>query len=212
MKEEIVLQAAPRSETGSSAVNRLRRQGLLPGVIYGQGEPKNVQIDSASFSAMQRQHTSENLMLSLQVEGDTTHKVLVRDVQHHPLTGLPIHVDLYELSMTKRVTVAIPLECVGTPIGVSRDGGLMEQLLREVEVDCLPDDILELIELDVSKVEVGDSLTVADLPLDPEKYEVITAPGIAVVAVAAARVDDSAGEDGDGKGEPEVIGAKPAED
>lgn len=212
MKEEIVLNASPRAETGSSAVNRMRKQGFLPGVIYGQGTPKNVNLDAASFAAMQRHHTSENVLISLQVEGDATHKVLVRDVQHHPLTGSPIHVDLYELSMSKRVTVSIPLEMMGVPIGVTRDGGLMDQLLREVEVDCLPDDILEIIELDVSALEVGDSLTVADLPLDREKYEMITAPGIAVVSVAAARVEEASdGESAEGTSgaEPEVIGGKP---
>ncbi len=208
MREEIVLSAKPRTETGSSAVNRLRKAGFLPGVIYGQGgTPKNVNLDSASFAAMQRHHTSENLMISLQLEGDTTHKVLVREVQHHPLSGAPIHVDLYELSMTERVTVSIPVELVGEPVGVTRDGGILEQLLRDVEIDCLPDDILETIELDVSGLGVGDSLSVEDLPLDAEKYEVLTAKDIAVAAVSAARVDDSeSAEEGEAGAQPEVVG------
>lgn len=207
MKEQIVLAASARTESGSSAVNRLRRQGQLPGVIYGQGAPKSVRLDAAAFAAMQRQHTSENLMMSLEIEGDQAHKVLVREVQHHPLTGAPLHVDFYELNMAKRVTVAIPLELVGEPVGVVRDGGLMEQMLREVEVDCLPDDILEVIEIDVSAIEVGGALSVADIPLDREKYEVLTAPEVAVAIVAAARVDAVAdGEAGDGQ--PEVIGEK----
>lgn len=210
MSEESVLAATVRTETGSGAVNRLRKQGALPGVVYGLADPKNVQVDAAAFSAIQRHHSSENVMLKLEVEGDQAHNVLVRDVQHHPLSGVPMHVDFYELSMTKRVTVDIPVELIGTPIGVTRDGGLMEQMLREVEIDCLPGDIPEQIELDVSKLEVGDGLNVGDIPLDSEKYEVVTASDIAIVLVAAARVED-AGADADEEtaaaaGEPEVIG------
>ncbi len=214
MKEEITLAATARSETGSSAVNRLRKQGRLPGVIYGQDAPKNVSFDTATFLAMQRHHTSENVMLSLNIEGDRAHKVLVREVQHHPLTGLPTHVDFYEVSMTKRVAVAIPLEVTGTPIGVSRDGGILEQLVREIEVECLPDDILEQVDLDVSALEIGASLTVEDIPLDAEKYEKITAPEIAVVAIFAPRVDDAAaeGEAADAAQQPEVIGAADEQD
>ena len=214
MSEESVLAATVRTETGSGAVNRLRKQGTLPGVIYGLAEPKNVQVDAAAFSAIQRHHTSENVMLKLEIEGDKSHNVLVRDVQHHPLSGVPMHVDFYELSMTKRVTVDVSVELVGTPIGVTRDGGLMEQMLREVEIDCLPGDIPEQVELDVSKLEIGDGLTVGDIELDPAKYEIVTAPDIAIVLVAAARVEEAEeeAEAAAAEGEPEVIGEETDEE
>ena len=211
MKEEITLAAQARTETGSSAVGRLRRSGQVPGVIYGAGDPKNVRFDAAVFAGIQRHHTSENVMLSLNVEDDRAHKVLIREVQHHPLTGAVVHVDFYELSMTKRVTVAIPVELIGTPIGVTRDGGVLEQQLREVEVDCLPDDIVEGFELDISALEIGDGLTVADISMDASKYELITATDIAVASVSAPRVEekDEAEEGAAVEGEePEVIGEK----
>lgn len=211
MKEEIKLPAQARTETGSSAVNRLRREGQVPGVIYGASEPKNVAFDAAVFASIQRHHQSENVMLDLEIDGDRSHKVLMREVQHHPLTGKPIHVDFYELSMTRKVRVEIPVAFSGTPVGVTRDGGILEQLVREIEVECLPDDIVEEIAVDVSGLEVGDGITVEDLPLDPAKYTKITSDDIAVAAVSAARVEeeaDEAEEDAaEGDQEPEVIGA-----
>lgn len=215
MKEEIKLAAEARPETGSSAVQRLRKAGRVPGVIYGAGDPKNVSFDAAVFASIQRRHHSENVMLSLDIAGDRVHKVLMREVQHHPLTSAPIHVDFYELSMTRKVRVEIPVELTGTPIGVSRDGGILEQLVREIEVECLPDDILEEIAVDVSALEVNDGLTVDDLALDAAKYTKVTAGDIAVAAVSAARVDEAAAE-GDEEAatgaEPEVIGAAKEED
>lgn len=213
MKEEIKLAARLRTEAGSTAVNRLRKQGVLPGVIYGIGQPKSVSFDAAAFATMQRHHTSENVMLSLAIENDTTHTVLIREVQHHPLTGLPLHVDFYEVSMDQSVAVSIPLELVGTPVGVTRDGGILEHLLREIEVECLPGDIVEQIDLDVSAMEVGANLTVADIPLDRAKYAITTAEDIAVAAVSAARVEEEADETEAQEGdEPEVISEKKAED
>lgn len=211
MKEEIQLPAQARTETGTSAVNRLRRRGSVPGVVYGSGEPRNVHFSAATFAALQRHHASENVMLSLEIEGDQSRKVLIRDVQHHPLTGDPLHVDFYELSMTRRVSVSIPVELTGEPVGVTRDGGVLEHLLREIEVDCLPDDIVENFELDVSALEIGDRLSVSDVPLDASRYEVLTSSEIAVAAVAAPRVEEEPeaeeGEGAEGE-EPEVIGEK----
>ncbi len=209
MKEEIKLAAEARQEIGSSAVQRLRKAGKVPGVIYGAGDPKNVSFDAATFASIQRHHHSENVMLSLDIDGDRTHKVLMREVQHHPLTGAPIHVDFYELSMTRKVRVEIPVELTGTPIGVTRDGGILEQLVREIEVECLPDDILEEIKVDVSALEVNDGLTVDDIALDPAKYKKITAGDIAVAAVSAARVGEEGeeAEEAATGAEPEVIGA-----
>jgi len=215
MKEEIKLAARVREEKGSSAVNRLRKEGSVPGVVYGLSEPRNVSFNAATFASLQRHHTSENVMLSLEIEGSPPLKVLIRDVQHHPLTGAPLHVDFYELSMTKKVDVDIPIELTGTPVGVTRDGGVLEHLLREIEVACLPDDIVELFELDVSGLEIGDRLTVADVPLDATKYELITSLEVAVAAVAAPRVEEEPeaveAEAAEGE-EPEVIGEKKEEE
>jgi large subunit ribosomal protein L25 len=153
-------------------------------------------------------------MVTLEIEGDQHRKVLIREVQHHTLTGAPLHVDFYELSLTKRVSVAVPLELVGTPVGVSLGGGNLEHLLREVEIECLPDDIVEMLELDVSALNIGDRLMARDIPLDTTKYGLVTSPDIAVAAVAAPRVEAAtAVEEGAAASgaEPEVIKEKKTE-
>jgi large subunit ribosomal protein L25 len=211
MKEEIKLAAKLRSEHGSSSVTKLRRTGMVPGVVYGTNKPVNVSFNAAAFATMQRHHTSENVMVTLEIEGDQHRKVLIREVQHHTLTGAPLHVDFYELSMTKRVTVSIPLELVGTPVGVTQGGGNLEHLVRDVEVECLPDDIVEVLELDVSALEIGDRLVAGDIPLDAAKHVLVTAPDIAVASVAAPRVDTSAEQGGPAAGEPEVLKEKKTE-
>ncbi len=212
MKEQIKLKAQARSEQGSTKVNRLRKSGLLPGIIYGTNEPKKVAFDTAEFATLQRHHSSENLMVELDIEGDRTHKVLIREVQHHPVTGRPLHVDFYELAMDKKVRVAVPVECAGTPVGVSQNGGILEQLLREIEVECLPDDIVEEFVIDVSALGVDDGLTVADIPLDASKYELVTDGSVAVVAVAPPRTEEQAAEDEAAEDEPSVIGEKKEEE
>ena len=216
MNDEITLAAQARKETGKSAAGKLRREGRLPGIIYGVGEPKTVSFDASRFAALQRHHTSENVMIDLEIEGDRTHKVLMREVQHHPLTSLPLHVDFYELSMTKAVRVSVPIECTGAPIGVTRDGGVLEQHLREVELECLPSDIPEEVVVDVSALELGHGLTVVDLPLDSSTFTVITGGDIAVASVSAPRVEEATEEveaaAGAAGAEPEVLGEKKSEE
>lgn len=215
MNQETKLSAQARQETGSGAMNRLRKQGLVPGVIYGpEKEPIHVQFSEHDFSQFLRHHTSENVMLDVEVENADTHKVLIREVQHHPLTGRPIHADFYELSMTRTVNVDIPIELVGEPAGVTQQGGVLEQLLRTVEVECLPGDIVEQFELDVSALEIGDRLAIKDLPIDRQKYEILVDDEVAVAAVAAPRIEEEvvteeAAEALAEGAEPERIGEKP---
>lgn len=189
MKEEIKMIAQSRTEKGKGAVNRLRRQGLVPGVMYGSSTPKNVTINAHEFMQLMRKHASDNLMLDLEIEGVGSHKVLIREVQRHPLRAEPVHVDFYELSLTERVRVSVPLELVGEPVGVTQQGGVLEHLVREVEVECLPSDIPDRFELDVSAMELGQRLAVRDIPLDLTQFEMLTVADVAVAAVAAPRVE-----------------------
>jgi large subunit ribosomal protein L25 len=213
MKEEAKISAQLRTEQGTRANNRLRKQGLVPGVIYGGQEPKNVQFNEKVFTQFLRHHTSENVMLDLAIEGDQSHKVLIREVQHHPISGRPLHADFYELDLTRQVRVSIPLACIGDPVGVTQQGGTLEHLMREIEVECLPTDIIEEFDLDVSALNVGDRLLVKDIPLDRSRYTMITADDVAVAMVAAARVEEApAAEEGEVGAEPEVIKEKKTEE
>jgi len=199
MSNDIVVNAKTREDTGSAAMGRLRRSGWLPAVVYGAGHASAMlQINEHDFEMMLSHHASEAMMLSLVVDGGTPKKVLLKSVQHHPVNGHPIHVDFQVVDLQRKLHADVPLELVGEPAGAAK-GGVLEHLLRSIEVACLPDDLVELFEVDVSGLDIGDILTVADIALDRERYEILTDADIAVTTVAAPRVAE---EDEDGEAEP----------
>jgi large subunit ribosomal protein L25 len=189
----MTVKAEPRTVGGTSGVRRLRRQGILPGVVYGSGKQGlNIQLDEHTFSKALGQRGGEHAIMDLDIEGQGAKKVLLQEVQHHPVTGQIIHVDFHEISMTKKLRVEVPLKLVGEPAGVSQQGGVLEFLLRQVEVECLPTDIPDSIDLDVSKMMIGDTMKVSDIHLDPAKVAVLSNKDLAVVALAAPREEEAA--------------------
>ena len=216
MAEEAKLDVTTRDISGSAGVRRLRRDGVLPGVVSCDGaESRSVQLNRHDFVQMLRRHTSENLIMDMSIDGSELKKVLLREVQHDPLTEEILHVDFVEISMTKKMRTRIHLSIVGEPIGVTRDGGILEFLLRDLEVECLPGDLVEQIQVEVSALEIGDAIQVDDLVVDP-KLTVLTAGDVAVASVSAPRVEEdvvpaegAVAVDG---AEPEVIGAKKEEE
>ncbi|MBU0676769.1 MAG: 50S ribosomal protein L25 [Verrucomicrobia bacterium] len=213
MSEETKILATKREAGGTSEARGLRREGRIPAVVYTSGKAaKSVALNERDFEAMLRHHTSENVIVDLDIEGDKVRHVLLKEVQHHPVSGSILHIDFYEVKKGQKIKVDIPVELVGEPIGVTRDGGVLEHVLREVEVECLPKDLVEQFALDVSGLEIGDHLLVKDLAVDPSKYELLTDEDLAVAAVAAPRlveeVTEEEGAEGAAGAEPEVIGEK----
>ncbi len=209
---EVKVAAQPRDTKGTKASRRLRREGLFPGIIYGADSGTvMVQVNEHDFHQSLHGHASEHIMLDLDIGGEVR-KVLLQDVQHDPLTGGIIHADFHEVSLTEKLTVTVVVELAGEPVGVTRDGGILEHTLREIEIECLPADIPEMIEVDVSGLEIGDSLTVEDIKVDTSKIEVLTDADVAVASVAAPKIEEEPeageGEAGEGTAEPEVIGEK----
>ncbi len=189
--KEVKLAAKPREGKGSGPAGRLRHKGFFPAVVYGEGKSnRNVQLNEHDFRQTLKGHVSESLILDLDVEGQGMSKVLIKEVQHHPLTGQILHVDFHEISMTKKLRVEIPVALVGDPVGVTQMGGVLEHLLRTVEVECLPSDIIEHVTLDVSALSVGDSLNVGHIQLDPAKYHIVSDKGLAVATVAAPKAEE----------------------
>jgi large subunit ribosomal protein L25 len=208
--------AESRTDTGTTAARRLRREGWLPGVVNNDKcESRLIRINQHDFEMMLHSHRSEHLMVDLAIDGKTPKKVLLKEVQHDPLSGEPQHAEFLEVSLTKKMTVTIPLVLVGDPTGVVNEGGVLEQLLRQIEVSCLPTDLVESIEVDVSGLHVGDILTVASLKVD-SKLEVKTEGNVAIAGVAApvaeeepaAAAEGEAAAEGAAPAEPEVIGEK----
>lgn len=214
MAEETKLEARSRDVSGSAAARRLRGQGLLPGILYGgKGKPHLIQTNRHTFVQMLRHHASESLIIDLSVDGKRAKKVLLKEVQHDPLTDEAIHADFVQVSMTKRMRVNVPVTLVGEPVGVTQGGGILDHVMRELEVECLPTDLVEEIVVDVSGLDVAQSLQVKDLDVDP-KLTVLTDGDIAVAGVLAPHVV-AEGEEGEEEAaaaegeEPEVIGEKP---
>lgn len=206
----------PRAAQGSARAGRLRRQGLLPAVVYGSGKPgRSIQLNLHDFEQTLRGHAGENILMDLEIEGDKTLKVLLKEIQHHPVSGKMTHADFNEISMTEKLRVELPIRLVGEPTGVSQQGGVLEYLIRQLAVECLPTDIVEHVDLDVSALNIGQSLTVADIKLDPARYTILTAKDVAVATVAAPRAEEevapAAAAAGEGAAEPEVITAKKEE-
>lgn len=207
------LAAESRDTTGSSAARRLRREGLVPGVVNNdKGESRRIRLNRHDFEMLLHGHASENLILDLEVDSAAPVKVLLKEVQHDPLTGHAIHADFLEISMTRRMRIGIAIKLVGEPIGVSQEGGILDHGLRSLEVECLPTDLIEEIEVDVSGIGLGKSILVRDLKVDP-KLTVVTPGDLAVASVSAPKMEEvapveGAAVEGEVPAEPELVDAK----
>ena len=190
--KETKLTAKTRAEKGSASAGRLRRTGWFPAVVYGEGRPGlDIQLNEHDFVMMLRSHRSENMIVDLTVEGkDKPLKVMLKAMQHHPLTGRVIHVDFYEVSMTRKIEIDVPVKLVGVPTGVANEGGILEHVLRTLTVQCLPGDLIEEFALDVADLHIGKTLRVRDVPVDAAKYKVLSDPDQVVAAVAAPRTEE----------------------
>lgn len=215
MADDTLVKAVERTVTGSSAARRLRKKGVLPcNLSTDEQGARSLQMNLHDFEMMLKHHSSENLVLDLQVGDEKPIKVLLRDVQHDSVTDYACHADFVEVSMTRKMRVDVPISLTGEPVGVTQTGGVLEHLLRELEVECLPGDIVESFPVDVSGLNIGDSILVGALDT-PDTWQVLTDGEIAVASVAAPRLEEEpaaeeAGETAEA-GEPEVIGEKEGE-
>ena len=167
MAKQVKLKAEPRTSSGRSAVRKLRERGLIPAIIYGgTDKPQPLQLAAREINAMMSQASGENVLVELEIAGQgSTRTALVQEVQHSPVGGDIRHVDFHAISMDQVIEAEVPLEPTGTPIGVKTFGGLLEQSLRALAIECLPGDLPDRITVDVSNLNIGDSVHVRDIPL-----------------------------------------------
>jgi large subunit ribosomal protein L25 len=216
MAQQAKLTVQARTQVGRNAIKKVRKEGLIPGVIYGVGqEPINLEVNGRQLSTVLAHASSENILLELEiVDGDNKRNSLamIQEVQHHPIQRQILHVDFHAVSATEKITAEVPIETIGEPVGVKTNGGLLEHNLRELEVECLPGDLPERIEVDVTNLDISQSIHVKDLKLPPG-VEAVTDPDLTVVAVSAPRVDEEPTEAlGATPAAPEVITAKKPEE
>lgn len=163
MSKKTTLKAAPRLRSGSGKLKQMRREGWLPSVIYGRGvENENLKIDSKTFSELLANSSSDSILINLDVEGDGSRSVFLKTIQHDPLTGHALHVDFLAVNDKTEITANIPIHLVGESVGV-KAGGILEQYAHTIEITCLPKDLPDELEHDISALNDADSLTIAEI-------------------------------------------------
>jgi large subunit ribosomal protein L25 len=164
------LNAKARTETGKGPARRLRSTGRLPAIFYGPGiNPAMISIDYLQLEKMLKGRSAENIIFDLIIDDDKKNepkKVMIKEMQRDPVTREYLHIDLCEIAMGKEIEANIPIQLIETPIGVT-NGGILEHLQREVKVSCLPKDLVDSIDVDVSGLDIGQSLHIGDISFPP---------------------------------------------
>lgn len=188
--KSVPLTIYPRKMSGRLGVKKLRAQGRVPAVMYGRhNAPQNLEVDYKAIDTLIKHSFSENLLVDLSTQDDGGRRLaIIKEVQHHPLTGLILHVDFQELVENEPVTITVPIESLGESVGVKVGGGVLEHVLFNMKVRGLPKDLPEVIQVDVSNLNIGQSLHIGDLPLPPG-VEVVGDKKIVVMSVAQGRTE-----------------------
>ena len=186
------LTVTPREGVGKSVARRLRRSGKTPGILYGGASPVNIAVDPREVFRIIHGHEGSTQLLRVTFAGSKDSRmVILRDIQLDPVSEDLVHVDLQEVNMDKPIQVTVALHHVGEPIGVRDTQGILEMVLREIQVSCLPANIPEDIKADVSNLAIGDVLTVGELVV-PEGVRVLTDKAQAVATVAPPAAEEVA--------------------
>ena len=192
---DTTLQSETRSERGKNLARRLRRNGRLPGIVYGDSGGQSardavaVSVDPDALSRILHSDAGVNTLIGLTVDSGKPSQVLIKDFQLDPVTGQLLHVDFYRLAMNKVITVTIPVVLTGVAEGVRMQGGLVAFEQREFTIECLPTEIPEHVEVDVSDLKIGHSVRVQDL-LEGVSWQPVTDPGTLLVHVIAPKVEE----------------------
>ena len=211
MVNKTVIEAEPRTETGKNVARRLRQSGHMPGVLYGAGQPTvPVSLNPRQVRTVLESETGRNTILTVEVKGGETSEAMLVDWQYEPVHSRLLHVDLKRIVLDQQLQATVPVVRLGEAPGVKLQGGILEFVAREVEVECLPADIPDSIHADVSELMIGTSVRVRDLKVD-EKVRVLSDPELVVVHVVAPRqVEEKPAEEAvvpeeAASAEPEVI-------
>jgi large subunit ribosomal protein L25 len=230
MAQFVALAANPRTQTGKGAARQIRFQKKVPAVIYGHGRPtQSLEVDAQALEQALTGIEPASTIIELTLEGKKA-RTLIREIQRHPVRPDIIHVDFYEIHADEKVTLKVPVHLVGTPDGVRNAGGVLDQVTREVEIEVLPEQIPDRVELDVTALIIGRSLHVRDLNIPnatilthgdltiatvvPPRTEEVVAPAAEAVAEVAEpelirKPREEEGEEGEGEVEGKTTEAKP---
>ena len=191
MAKQVKLAVERRDAIGRAAVRKLKARGVVPAVVYGGKEkPEPLQVLRRDVSVMLSHASGENILVELEIAGEkTTRSAMVQEVQHSPVGGDVLHIDFHAVSMDEKIEADVPLEPAGTANGVKNFGGLLEQSLRALTVSCLPRDLPDKISVDISNLNIGDSIHVRDIKL-PNEVAAKVQPELTVFSVLAPIVEE----------------------
>jgi large subunit ribosomal protein L25 len=190
--KSVPLNAFPRALARRAGAKKLRTGGRIPAVIYGrQAKAQNLEINAKELEDLVHHSISENLLVDLEVKDDARPKrlALVQEMQHHPLSGKVLHVDLHEIAENEKVTVGIPVETTGEAEGVKTQGGVLEHVLFKVRARGLAKDLPEFLTVDVSHLKIGEAVHLGEIKV-PAGVELVGDKQIPVIAVAAPRTEE----------------------
>ncbi len=205
--EKVVLKANVRKTKTKSDKNRLRKSGEVPGVFYSKhDQPVSLSVPEKIINPLV--FTSETHLISLQLEGEQEHDCILKDVQFDPVTDRILHFDLLGLTSGETFQLEVPIQFTGSPVGI-KEGGVLQQFLHKLTVECLPKDIPQHLEINIQDLNLGHSIHVKDLSF--ENIKILNPADTAVVAVTHPKVEAEpvaaeAGTEGEAPAEPEVIG------
>ena len=210
--EKIVVAADKRNESGKGSARTLRRAGIVPAVVYLEGQSTPIQINTKIMTRLLTSGAAEHSLITVQINenGSKTseHPVLVKDYQLDPVSDELLHVDFMEVSLKKSMIVTVGLSISRKPKGI-KEGGILQRILREIEVECLPTQIPESIEIDAEHIEIGGNLHVSDLTL-PEGLKLVTNSSEVILSVRAPVIEEEVVEEEvlEEGAEPELVGGK----
>jgi large subunit ribosomal protein L25 len=218
----VVLEVEGRTDTGKNACRRLRVAGRIPGNVYGLGRaPFMVAVDPKSIEGLLRLSSGANTVFTLTMKGqEGRREAMIKELQRDPVSEKPIHVDFVRIDVTRAIQVKVPIRLIGSPIGVRLEGGILDFVHREVEVECLPGDIPEHADIDVTELHLNQHVSMKNLSLDervkllgdPEEIvAVVVPPKVEEVAAAPAEGEAAAPAEGAAEAKPGE-GAKPDSD
>ncbi len=210
--EKVVLKADIRKDFNKSVRNTARKNGKVPGVFYSKHiEPFSIEVQEQALKPLV--YTSQTHLIALQVDGKDEYECIIKDIQFDPLTDRVVHFDLYGLITGEMIELEVPLQFNGSAIGV-KEGGIVQQLLHKLDIECLPKDIPQHLEIEITDLKLGDAIHVRDLSF--ENITILNSDDTVIVAVTHPKVEKEPGTGEEGEeesAEPEVIGkAKSEED
>jgi large subunit ribosomal protein L25 len=213
--EEIILEAQVRTEIGKGKLKVMRTAGFIPAIVYADGKPAtSIKLSRHDFLYLIHHHHLENAIISLKIKDDVKKPVrscMIKEMQNDPVKGDIVHLDLNEISLTKALKVNVPVVTTGESLGVKQDGGAIEHIMWEIEIECLPTAIPKNIEVDITALKIGDSVHVKDIKF-PANLKVLSDMDAVVLSIASPMKEEVAVPlEGEEKMEPEVIKEKKPE-